>query len=128
VREPQFTLPATTPWPPSDTFTCYNPFRAAAALAMQIQGETIPTDKPGDLSMTIRQPSGSFSASCPWNGPVVLAARAIAYPNRLWQHCRVPGLGDEPQDVRPPGRRALYEAGLPAGVLNFVTNAPASSL
>ena len=32
--------------------------REAASLTTQIQGETIPTDKPGTLSMTIRQPVG----------------------------------------------------------------------
>ncbi|MCQ6493144.1 aldehyde dehydrogenase family protein, partial [Vibrio parahaemolyticus] len=52
----------------------------AASLATQIQGETIPSDKPGTLSMTVRQPVGVILSMVPWNGPVVLAARAIAYP------------------------------------------------
>ena len=55
-------------------------FREAASLATQIQGETIPTDKPDCLSMTIRQPVGVCLSIVPWNGPVCLAARAIAYP------------------------------------------------
>jgi acyl-CoA reductase-like NAD-dependent aldehyde dehydrogenase len=30
--------------------------------------------------MTVRQPVGVVLSIVPWNGPVVLAARAIAYP------------------------------------------------
>ncbi len=55
-------------------------FREAASLTSQIQGETIPTDKPDTLSMTFRQPVGVIFSMAPWNGPVVLAARCIAYP------------------------------------------------
>jgi acyl-CoA reductase-like NAD-dependent aldehyde dehydrogenase len=55
-------------------------FREAAALTTQIQGETIPTDKPNTLSFTERQPAGVVLSIVPWNGPVLLAARAIAYP------------------------------------------------
>jgi len=54
--------------------------REAAGLATQIQGETIPTDKPGTLSMTVRMPAGVVFSMAPWNGAGVLAARAIAYP------------------------------------------------
>ncbi|RYE68294.1 MAG: aldehyde dehydrogenase family protein, partial [Oxalobacteraceae bacterium] len=55
-------------------------FREAAGLATQIQGETIPTDKPGTISMTIRQAAGVVLSIVPWNGPILLGARAIAYP------------------------------------------------
>ena len=71
---------ASTLWAGFNVFLAANLFREAAALATQIQGETIPTDKPGALSMTIRQPVGVILSIVPWNGPVVLAARAIAYP------------------------------------------------
>ena len=60
------------------------PHRAAvprgSRLATQVQGETLPTDKPGTLSMTVRQPAGVVLSMAPWNGAGVLAARAIAYP------------------------------------------------
>jgi acyl-CoA reductase-like NAD-dependent aldehyde dehydrogenase len=55
-------------------------FREAAGLATQVQGETIPTDKPGMLSLTIRQAAGVVLSIVPWNGPILLGARAIAYP------------------------------------------------
>lgn len=97
--------------------------REAAGLVTQIQGETIPTDKPGALSLTLRQPVGVVLSIVPWNGPVILAARAIAYPIACGN--TVVFRGSETS----PGTHALiaeafYEAGLPAGVLNFVVNAP----
>jgi len=65
-------------WAGFNVMLAANLFREAASLATQIQGETIPTDKPGALSMTVRQPVGVILSIVPWNGPVVLAARAIA--------------------------------------------------
>src|ERR1700736_3343959 len=67
-------------WAGFNVMLAANLFREAAALTTQIQGETIPTDKAGVLSMTVRQPVGVILSIAPWNGPVVLAARAIAYP------------------------------------------------
>jgi salicylaldehyde dehydrogenase len=43
-------------WAGFNVHLAANLFREAASLATQIQGETIPTDKPGALSMTVRQP------------------------------------------------------------------------
>ncbi|MGV2465017.1 UNVERIFIED_CONTAM: aldehyde dehydrogenase family protein, partial [Pseudomonas aeruginosa] len=57
-----------------------NLLREAAALTTQIKGETIPTDKLGAFSLTLRQPVGTVLSIVPWNGPVILGARAIAYP------------------------------------------------
>ena len=45
-------------WAGFNVHLAANLFREAASLATQIQGETIPTDKPGTLSMTVRQPVG----------------------------------------------------------------------
>jgi acyl-CoA reductase-like NAD-dependent aldehyde dehydrogenase len=98
-------------------------FREAAALATQIQGETIPTDKPGALSMTFRQPAGVVLSIVPWNGPVVLAARAIAYP-LVCGNTVVFRASEASPHTHLLVAEALLEAGLPPGVLNFVTNAP----
>jgi acyl-CoA reductase-like NAD-dependent aldehyde dehydrogenase len=67
-------------WAGFNVFLTAQLFREAAGLATQIQGETLPTDKPGTLSMTVRQPAGVGLSMPPWNGAGVLAARAIAYP------------------------------------------------
>ena len=98
-------------------------FREAAGLTTQIQGETIPTDKPGTLSMTLRQPVGVVLSIVPWNGPIVLAARAIAYPIACGNTVIFRGSESSPR-THLLIAEALYDAGLPEGVLNFILNAP----
>lgn len=100
--------------------------REAASLTTQIQGETIPTDKPGTLSMTLRQPVGAILSIVPWNGPVILAARAIAYPIACGNTVVFRGSEFSPL-THSLIAEAFLEAGLPAGVLNFVVNEPAAS-
>lgn len=97
--------------------------REAAGLATQIQGETIPTDKPDTLSMTLRQPVGAILSIVPWNGPVILAARAIAYP-LVCGNTVVFRASETSPRTHALLAEAFYEAGLPPGVLNFITNAP----
>jgi acyl-CoA reductase-like NAD-dependent aldehyde dehydrogenase len=110
-------------WAGFNVFLAANLFREAASLATQIQGETIPTDKPGALSMTVRQPVGVVLSIVPWNGPVVLAARAIAYP-LVCGNTVVFRASEASPRTHELVAEALVEAGLPPGVLNFVTNAP----
>jgi salicylaldehyde dehydrogenase len=98
-------------------------FREAAGLVTQIQGETIPSDKPGAISMTVRQPAGVVLSMVPWNGPVVLAARAIAYPIACGNPVIFRASEASPR-THLLVAEALLEAGFPPGVLNFVTNAP----
>lgn len=97
--------------------------REAASLTTQIQGETIPTDKPDTLSMTIRQPVGAVLSIVPWNGPIFLACRAIAYPIACGNTVVFRASEMSPK-THALVAEAFVEAGLPAGVLNFVVNAP----
>jgi acyl-CoA reductase-like NAD-dependent aldehyde dehydrogenase len=97
--------------------------REAAAIATQIQGETIPTDKPNTLSMTLRQPVGVVLSIVPWNGPVILATRAIAYPLVCGNTVLFRASETSPR-THELLAETFYEAGLPPGVLNFITNAP----
>lgn len=97
--------------------------REAAALTTQIKGETIPTDKPGALSMTLRQPVGTVLSIVPWNGPVLLGARAIAYPLACGNTVIFKGSEISPR-THELLAEAFYEAGLPPGVLNFLVSAP----
>lgn len=113
-------------WSGFNVMSAANLFREAAALATHIQGETIPTDKPGTLSMTVRHPVGVVLSIVPWNGPVVLAARAIAYP-LVCGNTVVFRASETSPKTHMLVVEALIEAGLPAGVLNMVTNAPADA-
>ncbi|MCD9006463.1 aldehyde dehydrogenase [Luteimonas sp. XNQY3] len=101
-------------------------FREAAGLATQIQGETIPTDKPGTLSITIRQAAGVVLSIVPWNGPILLGARALAYPLVCGNPVIFKASESSPR-THALLASCLYEAGLPAGVLGFLTTAPEGS-
>jgi benzaldehyde dehydrogenase (NAD) len=98
----------------------------AAALTTQITGEVIPSDVPGSLAMGVRQPAGVVLGIAPWNAPVILAVRAIALPLACGNTVVLKG-----SEVCPATHgliiESLQEAGLPAGVVNFVTNAPADA-
>ena len=71
---------ATGPWGGFNVHFAASLLREAAALTTQITGEIIPADKPGVLSMAVRQPAGVVLGIAPWNAPVILGVRAIAAP------------------------------------------------
>lgn len=129
ARMPQFIeamaaeVGASALWAGFNVMLAANLFREAASLATQIQGETIPTDKPGALSMTLRQPVGVVLSMVPWNGPVVLAARAIAYPI-VCGNTVVFRASEASPRTHMLVAEAVVEAGLPPGVLNYLTSTP----
>jgi salicylaldehyde dehydrogenase len=129
ARTPEFSrvmaleVGASDLWAGVNVMLAANLFREAAALTTQIQGETIPTDKAGVLSMTVRQPVGVILSIAPWNGPVVLAARAIAYP-LVCGNTVVFRASELSPKTHMLIVDVLRDAGLPPGVLNAVTNAP----
>lgn len=100
-----------------------NLLREAAALTTQVKGETLPTDKAGTLSMTLRQPVGTVLSIAPWNGPVILGTRAIAYPLACGNTVIFKGSENSPR-THELLAQAFYEAGFPPGVLNFIISAP----
>jgi len=98
----------------------------AASLTTQISGEIIPSDVPGNIAMGVRQPAGVVLGIAPWNAPVILAVRALATPLACGNTVVLKG-----SEICPATHgliiEALQEAGLPKGVVNFVTNAPADA-
>ncbi len=98
----------------------------AASLTTQINGELIPSDVPGSLAMAVRQPAGVVLGIAPWNAPVILGVRALATPLACGNTVVLKG-----SELSPATHgliiEALQDAGLPAGVVNFVTNAPADA-
>lgn len=97
--------------------------REAAALTTQIAGEIMPSDVPGSLAMGVRQAAGVVLGMAPWNAPVILGVRAIALPLACGNTVVLKG-----SEICPATHgliiEALQDAGLPPGVVNFVTNAP----
>jgi salicylaldehyde dehydrogenase len=76
--------------------------------------------------MTVRQPAGVVLSIVPWNGPVVLAARAIAYP-LVCGNTVVFRASEASPRTHLLVAEALLDAGLPPGALNFLTNDPADA-
>jgi benzaldehyde dehydrogenase (NAD) len=101
-------------------------FMEAASLTTQINGQIIPSDVPGSVAMAVRQPAGVVLGMAPWNAPIILAVRAIATPLACGNTVVLKG-----SELCPATHgliiEALQESGLPAGVVNFVTNAPADA-
>ncbi|WP_153100185.1 aldehyde dehydrogenase [Paraburkholderia hayleyella] len=100
--------------------------REAAAMTTQITGEVIPSDVPGSVAFSVRQAAGVVLAIAPWNAPIILGMRAIALPLACGNTIVLKG-----SEICPATHgiiiEALQEAGLPPGVVNYVTNAPADA-
>ncbi|MEZ2223758.1 aldehyde dehydrogenase [Rhizobium sp. RCC_161_2] len=114
---------ATAPWAGFNVMLAANILREAGAMTTQISGEIIPSDKPGTLAMGVRQAAGVCLAIAPWNAPVILGTRAVAMPIACGNTVILKASEQCPGTHRLIAT-ALVEAGLPAGVINVITNAP----
>ncbi len=95
-------------------------FHAAAAASYAPIGEVIPSEH-GKLSLAMRQPLGVVSVISPWNFPVLLTGRGIAFALAAANTVVL-----KPSEETPYSGGLLYaevfaEAGVPEGVLNVVT-------
>jgi len=97
--------------------------REAAALTTQIAGEVIPSDKPGCISMALKEPVGVILGIAPWNAPIILGVRAIAVPLACGNAVILKASETCPR-THALIIEAFAEAGFPDGVVNVVTNAP----
>jgi benzaldehyde dehydrogenase (NAD) len=100
--------------------------REAAAITTQITGEVIPSDKPGCIALALKEPVGVILGIAPWNGPIVLAARAIAVPLACGNTVILKASETCPR-THALVFEAFVEAGFPDGVVNLATNAPADA-
>ena len=105
---------ATGPWAGFNVMLAAQMLREAASMTTQIGGEVIPSDKPGCLSLAVRQPAGVVVGIAPWNAPVILGTRAARHAARLRQHRGAQGVGivsrDAPAD-RPGVQRGRFPQG-----------------
>ncbi|EIK95985.1 vanillin dehydrogenase [Pseudomonas sp. M47T1] len=103
-----------------------NILREAASLTTQVQGQVIPSDVPGSFAMALRQPCGVVLSIAPWNAPVILATRAIAMPLACGNTVVLKSSELSPAVHRLIGQ-VLEDAGIGAGVVNVISNAPADA-
>ncbi len=97
--------------------------REAASMTTQVAGEVIPSDVPGLMAMGVRQPAGVVLGIAPWNAPIILGVRAIAMPLACGNTVVLKSSENCPALHRLIGT-VLQDAGLPAGVVNVISNAP----
>ncbi len=94
--------------------------RAAAGSARRVTGQTIPSDTPGRLSMSVRKPLGVIAAITPFNVPLIKSAKLIASPlatgNTVVLLC-----SEEAPSLSYRFAQLIHEAGFPAGALNVVS-------
>ncbi|MES2786325.1 MAG: aldehyde dehydrogenase [Pseudomonadota bacterium] len=114
---------ATGMWAGFNVMLAAGMIREAASLTTQISGEVIPSDVPGSLAMGVRQPAGVVLGIAPWNAPIILGVRAIATPLACGNTVVLKGSENCPR-THQLIVEAFQEAGLPAGVVNYITNAP----
>lgn len=114
---------ATGMWAGFNVMLAAGMIREAASLTTQIAGEVIPSDVPGSLSMGVRQPAGVVLGIAPWNAPIILGVRAIATPLACGNTVILKGSENCPR-THQLIIESFAEAGFPAGVVNYVTNAP----
>lgn len=88
-------------------------------------GETFPNDDPKMMVYTLREPLGVVSVITPWNFPISIPARKIA-PALITGNTVVFKPSSDTPLIALRMVEALQEAGLPKGVLNFVTGSAAA--
>jgi vanillin dehydrogenase len=129
ARADEFTKPmieeigGTAPWAGFNVHFAASMLREAAALTTQILGEIIPADKPGVISLAVRQAAGVVLGMAPWNAPVILGVRAIAAPLACGNTVILKSSEVCPATHRLIGQ-IMNDAGFPKGVVNVISNAP----
>ncbi|CCM00836.1 uncharacterized protein FIBRA_02878 [Fibroporia radiculosa] len=90
-----------------------------ATMICDLKGETFPSGTPGGQVIVQRRAQGVNFAIAPWNAPLVLAIRAAAYP-LICGNTVVLKTSEVSPRTHQVVAEAFHEAGLPAGVLNFI--------
>jgi acyl-CoA reductase-like NAD-dependent aldehyde dehydrogenase len=98
---------------------CIDLLRVAAGAVRQVGGDTLPMTMPGQIGMTIRQPLGVIAGIAPFNAPLLLALKKVAYALAAGNTFVL-----KPSELTPVIGLKIAEifeaAGLPPGVLNVI--------
>lgn len=95
-------------------------FRFYAQEGLSLSGETFSTDDSASFVFSHREPLGVVAAITPWNFPISIPSRKIA-PALVTGNTVVFKPASDTPLIALRLVECLSEAGLPAGVLNFVT-------
>jgi aldehyde dehydrogenase (NAD+) len=94
--------------------------RSAAGECRRIMGQTIPSDIPGRMSMAIRRPLGVVAGISPFNFPLILSMKKVAFALAAG-NTFVLKPSEETSLLGLKIAEIFHKAGLPPGVLNVVT-------
>ncbi len=94
--------------------------RYYASEGLNVAGDTLPSDDASTLVYTRKEPLGVVTVITPWNFPLSIPARKIAPALATGNTVVFKPASDTPL-IAYRLAEALHDAGLPAGVLNFVT-------
>ncbi|KZT41562.1 aldehyde dehydrogenase [Sistotremastrum suecicum HHB10207 ss-3] len=111
---------ATVTWASINASSAVNGLREASSLATRIRGETLQSEHPGVTFIVQRRAIGVILAISPWNAPAALSVRAVAIPLVCGNTVVL-----KSSEISPRSQsiviEAFHEAGLPKGVLNYVS-------
>ena len=111
---------ATAAWSRFNVSMASAMLQEAAAQVYNVRGETIPSDVPGATAIALRVPAGVVLSIAPWNAPLVLAVRAVAFPVAYGNTVVL-----KASELSPATRLALgsvfAEEGFPPGVVNVIS-------
>lgn len=94
--------------------------RAAAGATRNLTGKTLPTDVPGRLSISLRQPLGVIAGVTPFNVPLIKNVKHAAMPLATGNtFVLLPSEEAPVMAIRVA--RLFHDAGFPDGVFNVVT-------
>lgn len=114
---------ATAAWAELNAHVAHGMLLEAAAQAYSAVGEVIPSDIPGLTALGVRQPAGVVLGIAPWNAPLILGVRALAMP-LAYGNTVVLKASEQAPRTQAAIVAALHDAGIPAGAINLITNAP----
>ena len=111
---------ASRPWAEFNLRLACSMLRDAASMTTQLTGEVIASDRPGVLSMAVREPHGTVLSIAPWNAPIILCVRAFAMPLACGNTVVLKASEMCPATHCKIGE--IVAEGLPAGALNVLTH------
>jgi acyl-CoA reductase-like NAD-dependent aldehyde dehydrogenase len=94
--------------------------RYYASEGLNVAGSTLPSDDPTTFVYTRKEPLGVVTVITPWNFPISIPVRKIA-PALVTGNTVVFKPASDTPLIAFRLVEALHKAGLPAGVINFVT-------
>ncbi|MCC5825034.1 aldehyde dehydrogenase family protein [Alkalimonas sp.] len=94
--------------------------RTAAGEARRLYGQTFPNDHPGRLSMVLREPLGVVAVVSPYNAPLALLCKMVAFPLAAGNAVVIKPSEETPMIAIAFGK-ILLEAGLPPEAISILT-------